>query len=48
MLDIALKVLNKISDFGYQAYIIGGYPRDLYLKEVVQTLIFVLTPHQKR
>lgn len=32
MLEIALKVLNKFSSFGYKAYIIGGYPRDLYLK----------------
>jgi len=28
----AIKVLNKITEFGYKAYIIGGYPRDLYLK----------------
>jgi len=28
----AIKVLNKITEFGYNAYIIGGYPRDLYLK----------------
>ena len=32
MYNSAIKVLNKITDFGYQAYIIGGYPRDLYLK----------------
>jgi len=28
----AIDVLNKITEFGYKAYIIGGYPRDLYLK----------------
>ena len=32
MLEIALEVLNKITSFGYKAYIVGGYPRDLYLK----------------
>ncbi|MBR3898527.1 MAG: hypothetical protein IKJ43_04550 [Bacilli bacterium] len=32
MYDIALKLLKKIESFGYKAYIIGGYPRDLYLK----------------
>ena len=32
MYNSAIKVLNKITDFGYKAYIIGGYPRDLYLK----------------
>ena len=32
MYNTAIKVLEKITSFGYQAYIIGGYPRDLYLK----------------
>ena len=32
MYETALKLLNKIESFGYKAYIIGGYPRDLYLK----------------
>ena len=32
MYTSALKVLEKITSYGYQAYIIGGYPRDLYLK----------------
>lgn len=27
-----LKLLNKIADAGYEAYLVGGYPRDLYLK----------------
>lgn len=27
-----LKLLNKITDAGYEAYLVGGYPRDLYLK----------------
>lgn len=30
--ETALKLLQKIESFGYKAYIIGGYPRDLYLK----------------
>lgn len=34
MYDIALDLLNKISDLGYDAYIVGGYPRDLYLNKV--------------
>lgn len=32
MYEIALKLLEKIESFGYKAYIIGGFPRDLYLK----------------
>ena len=32
MYNSAIKVLEKITSFGYKAYIIGGYPRDLYLK----------------
>ena len=32
MYETTLKLLKKISSFGYKAYIIGGYPRDLYLK----------------
>lgn len=32
MYTSALNVLKKITDYGYEAYIIGGYPRDLYLK----------------
>ena len=31
MYEQALKILNIIESFGYKAYIIGGYPRDLYL-----------------
>lgn len=31
MNEIALEVLNKINSFGYKAYIVGGYPRDIYL-----------------
>ena len=27
----ALNILNKISSLGYEAYIVGGYPRDKYL-----------------
>ena len=32
MYETALKLIKQIEDFGYQAYIVGGYPRDLYLK----------------
>ena len=31
MNDVALKVLKKISDSGYEAYLVGGYPRDFYM-----------------
>ena len=32
MYNTAIKVLEKLESFGYKAYMIGGYPRDLYLK----------------
>lgn len=32
MYDTALKLITKITNFGYQAYIVGGFPRDMYLK----------------
>lgn len=31
MFETALKVLKKIEEQGYKAYLVGGYPRDLYL-----------------
>ncbi len=31
MFETATKVLKKIEDKGYKAYVVGGYPRDLYL-----------------
>lgn len=31
MNETALKVLKKITSNGYQAYLVGGYPRDLYI-----------------
>lgn len=31
MFESSLKLLNRISEFGYEAYIVGGYPRDLKL-----------------
>jgi len=31
MNETALKVLKKINSNGYQAYLVGGYPRDLYI-----------------
>jgi len=32
MFDSALEVLRKIEEKGFKAYIVGGFPRDLYLK----------------
>ena len=32
MYEAAIDILEKINKYGYQAYIVGGYPRDLYLK----------------
>jgi len=29
MLESSLNLLKKISEFGYEAYLVGGYPRDL-------------------
>lgn len=31
MYEVALSILKKITDNGYEAYIVGGYPRDKYL-----------------
>ena len=31
MYDTAIEILNKIVEFGYKAYIVGGYPRDIYI-----------------
>lgn len=31
MYSCAIEILKMIDEFGYEAYIIGGYPRDLYL-----------------
>ncbi len=31
MNKIAQKLLNTINDHGFQAYLVGGYPRDLYM-----------------
>ena len=38
MYNAAIRVLEKITSFGYQAYIIGGYPRDVYLKRSVSDI----------
>ena len=32
MFETAIRLLEKISSYGYVAYMVGGYPRDLYLK----------------
>ena len=31
MNEVALKVIKKINTYGYLAYLVGGYPRDLYI-----------------
>ena len=31
MYNASIKVLNKIIENGFEAYIVGGYPRDIYL-----------------
>lgn len=31
MFNSAINVIEKINDLGYEAYIVGGFPRDLYL-----------------
>ena len=31
MNEAALKILKKISSHGYKSYLVGGYPRDLYM-----------------
>ena len=31
MNEVALKVIKKINKYGYLAYLVGGYPRDLYI-----------------
>ena len=31
MYHAALVILNKLKEKGYEAYIVGGYPRDKYL-----------------
>lgn len=31
MYEVALSLLKKIHQVGYEAYIVGGYPRDLYM-----------------
>ena len=30
MYEAAIQVLKKVNNLGYEAYIVGGYPRDLY------------------
>lgn len=34
MYEIALEILKKIKQHSFEAYIIGGYPRDLYLGKI--------------
>lgn len=34
MFEVALKLLKEIEKIGYEAYIIGGYPRDKFLNRI--------------
>jgi len=34
MNEVALSTLKKINNYGFQAYLVGGYPRDLYINRV--------------
>lgn len=34
MYETALQILKEIHDLGYEAYIVGGYPRDLYMNRI--------------
>ena len=40
MLDVALKVLEKIEEHGYQAYIVGGFVRDYLLGTVTNDGVY--------
>ena len=31
MNEVALSILKKINSYGYLSYLVGGYPRDLYI-----------------
>jgi tRNA nucleotidyltransferase/poly(A) polymerase len=31
MYEVAIEILKKINELGYESYIVGGYPRDKYL-----------------
>ena len=42
MLDTAIKLLNKITDNGYEAYLVGGFVRD-YLLDIKSSDIDVTT-----
>lgn len=34
MYEVAINLLKKIHNLGYEAYIVGGYPRDLYMNKI--------------
>lgn len=34
MYETALQILKEIHNLGYEAYIVGGYPRDLYMNRI--------------
>lgn len=34
MYETALQILKEIHNLGYEAYIVGGYPRDLYINRI--------------
>ena len=33
MYEVAINLLKEINELGYEAYIVGGYPRDLYMNK---------------
>ena len=34
MYEVAINLLKEINELGYEAYIVGGYPRDLYMNKI--------------
>ena len=42
MEEIALEVLNKIFDYGYEAYIVGGFVRDKLLGNLVMLILLLM------
>ena len=38
MKEKAIELLTKINNAGYTSYIVGGYPRDLYLKRITNDI----------
>ena len=34
MYEVAINLLKEIHNLGYESYIVGGYPRDLYMNKI--------------